>query len=283
MRRAALLLASLLLSGAARSDCPAAAAVRELAPPAAVQAAALQLVDCLREADPEQRDGLGFEQLSAWMRADRLEVATLQSLRERLLGLLDAAPDALGVQQPFAVLTLSEVARVDRLKPFLTPAQRAELVERGSAWLQGWRDYRGFDAREGWRHGVAHAADLLLQLVLNPALTDAQARRILDALGSQVLADSAHSYRFGEGARLARAAQAALARSTLDAARWTAWLDRLLQPLAEAKALDLHALTQLHNLREFLWPLYVGINEQPDAALRERLLPGLAKALKRLP
>lgn len=283
MRRAARLISALLLAVAARAECPQAAAVKELTDPAAVQTAALQLLDCLGEADPERRDGLGFEQLSTWMRADRLDRSTLQRMRVRLLTVLMKPADPLGVHQPFAVLVLSEIARVDRIKPFLDIAQRAELVDRASLWLRSWRDYRGFDEREGWRHGVAHGADLALQLALNPALVATQRRELLDALGSQALADSQHAYRFGEGARLARAAQFALAGAELDAEAWTAWLMRLVQPLAEAKSLDTRSLTQLHNLREFLWPLYVGLNEQPDAGLRERLLPALAKTLKRLP
>lgn len=35
-------------------------------------------------------------------------------------------------------------------------------------------DYRSFDERDGWRHAVAHAADLLMRLALNPALTGTQ-------------------------------------------------------------------------------------------------------------
>ena len=37
------------------------------------------------------------------------------------------------------------------------------------------RDYRGFDAKQGWRHGVAHGADLLLQLSRNRHAVDAGA------------------------------------------------------------------------------------------------------------
>lgn len=49
------------------------------------------------------------------------------------------------------------------------------------------RDLRGFDAVQGWRHGVAHGADLLLQLALNPALRRVQAEALLAAIASQVL------------------------------------------------------------------------------------------------
>jgi hypothetical protein len=48
------------------------------------------------------------------------------------------------------------------------------------------RDYRGFDTAEGWRHGVAHGADLALQLVLNPAVDKPQIERLLAAVGRQV-------------------------------------------------------------------------------------------------
>ncbi len=40
-------------------------------------------------------------------------------------------------------------------------------------------------------------------------------------------------------------------------------------------------VARMHNLSAFLMPLYVMLSETKDAAARERMLPAVAKALKR--
>ena len=176
------------------------------------------------------------------------------------------------------------MARVDRITPFLSAAERDDLLQQATSYLAGVTDRRGFDAKEGWRHGVAHGADLLMQLSLNPALDAAQQRRILDAVATQVLADGRQAYVFGEGQRLARPAFFAALRSGIEASAWAAWLQSTLAPLGPADApLDATKLIRLHNAREFLWPLYVGIAELKDEAARARLLPAVQQALNALP
>ncbi|MDR7331568.1 DUF2785 domain-containing protein [Roseateles asaccharophilus] len=248
-----------------------------------IQHLAVALLPCLAHPDPRLRDDIAFEQLSAWSRAAKLQAATLQRLRADLVAVLDAPPDAAGVHQPFAVLTLAEVARADRLQPFMTAEQRAELVARAARYLVGMRDYRGLVAGEGWRHGVAHGADLALQLGMNAALTPAQRQALLDAVTSQVLANHRHAYRFGEGQRLARAALQLQLWLKPDATAWQAWLDGLLAPLKQATAWDETAMTDLHNLRGFLWPLLAGVLDVPDTAQRDAWQAPLQKTLRRLP
>lgn len=279
----ALLLAATLVHAAAAQTCAPLAGLKDEADAARIQQQAIALLPCLASPDPKLRDDIAFEQLSAWARAARLDAATLQRLRAELRAVLDGKPDAAGVHQPFAVLALAEVARVDRLKPFLSAAERDDLVSHAARFLIGVRDYRGFTPGEGWRHGVAHGADLALQLGLNDALNAAQRQLLLEAVTRQVLADHRHAYRFGEGNRLARAALQLQLRLDPDAAAWQAWLDQLLAPLKQAKAWDETALTDLHNLREFLWPLLAGTLDVADAAQRDRLQAPLQKTLRRLP
>ncbi|MES2297559.1 MAG: DUF2785 domain-containing protein [Pseudomonadota bacterium] len=245
---------------------------------------AIAMADCLREADPVLRDDYGFEALSAWMRADKLSVPTVQALRATLQARLDG-PDPQGFARPFAALVLSEVARVDRLHPYLSPAQRAELTQAAARYLSGVRDYRGFDEREGWRHGVAHAADLMMQLALNPALGKAEHEAILAAIASQVAAKDGHFYRYGEGERLMAPVFYLARRDTLSVAEWDAWFARLPSdkvadkpdaPITEA------ALALRHNLKGFLYPLYTSLAESADAAQRGRILPFVTRTLKQL-
>ena len=284
MTHARLLPALLLALGlqATAQTCAPPAGLKDEADTARIQQQAVALLPCLASPDPKLRDETAFEQLFTWARADKLTPATLQRVRTDLVAVLDAPPDAAGVHQPFAVLVLAEVARADLLKPTLTPEQRGELVDHATRFLASVRDYRGFVPGEGWRHGVAHGADLALQLGMDDALTTAQRQALLDAVGRQVMADHQHAYRFGEGARLARAALNLQLKLNPDAAAWERWLDGLLQPLKDAKGWDQTALTDLHNLREFLWPLLASVLDLPDAAQRDKLLPPLQKALRRL-
>ena len=283
MNKAAALALLLLPALCLAQPCEPPAGLKDETDAARIQQLAVSLLPCLASPDPRLRDDIAFEQLSTWARAGRLQPATLQRLRSDLVAVLDAKPDAVGVHQPFAVLTLAEVARSDRLQPVLSPAERNDLVAHAARFLSSVSDYRGFVPGEGWRHGVAHGADLALQLGMNDALSTVQRQQLLAAVSRQVLADHRHAYRFGEGNRLARAALQLQLRLKPDAAAWQAWLDPLLLPLKQAQAWDETALTDLHNLREFLWPLLAGVLELPDAAQRELWLAPLQQTLRRLP
>ncbi|MDT9002359.1 DUF2785 domain-containing protein [Paucibacter sp. APW11] len=284
----------LLLAGAVRAECPPAGMVAQSAPPRgqlqaldaqareALQPAALALLDCLADPRPELRDEFAFETLSAWLRAGLLTPATQLALRTALLRSLAEPADAGGFRQPFAALSLAELARADRLAPVQDAAQREALLDAATRYLAGVNDRRGFTPAEGWRHGVAHGADLLYQLSMNPALTPAQQRQILRALQSQVLGGGTEFYRYGEGQRLAAPALHALLRSELDAQAWADWLDQTLAPLRSPAALDEPRLLLMHNAREFLWPLYVALAEQPDVERRNTLIAPVRRWLKQL-
>ncbi|MBA6395548.1 DUF2785 domain-containing protein, partial [Colwellia sp. BRX10-6] len=41
-----------------------------------------------------------------------------------------------------------------------TVDQRDYLVNVGTSFLTNIKDYRGFSAKTGWQHSIAHAADL---------------------------------------------------------------------------------------------------------------------------
>lgn len=287
----------LALSAAARAQCPPPgwdeAALRrlrdarfELTDDARRAALAQALLDCLADPRPALRDDIAFEALSTWLRAGRLPVAQLAALRDALLPRLTAAdPD--GVARPFAALVLAELARVDRRTPWLDAAGRTALLQAAVAYERGVRDYRGFDGVNGWRHGVAHGADWLMQLALNPALDRAALDAILGAVASQVAPPGEHFYVYGESERLARPAFQAARRGMHDEAWWTAWLGALAAPAPSSSwddALRSQAgLARRHNAQAFVQVLYVMVQESGDPALMARMRPGLLAALKALP
>jgi hypothetical protein len=250
------------------------------------QALALGLAGCLGDPDPALRDGIAYEALATWLRAEgALAPATRQALLERLTAQL-SADDAAGFEAPFAALVLSEVARTDRVSPWMTPAQRQALVDAAASYVEGIRDYRGFTDGEGWRHGVAHGADLLMQLALNPALDKPQLTRLMAASRSQVAPPGAPPYVHGESERLARPVMFALQRGLHDEAEWSAWIDALVDPAPMAGWNEAYAseagLARRHNLRGFLLALYAGLDASGSEALQARV-PAVVAGLRALP
>ena len=244
---------------------------------------ALALVDCLGDADPFVRDGIAFEALSTWMRGKQLDPGTLRKLESRLLRQLDGE-DAQGFRKPFAALVLSEVARTDRVQPWMTAEERARMAAAAAAYLGSIRDYRGYVDGEGWRHGVAHGADWALQLVLNKAVTPAQAMSLLSAIGAQVAPADGHAHAFGEPTRLARPVAYAAARGDLDQAAVDAWLSGLVAALGPPPEGTRQAAwwSRRANLENFLHALGHMVADDESATL-VALAASVRAAMRKLP
>jgi hypothetical protein len=220
---------------------------------------ATELLVCTDDPDPAIRDGVVYEGLATWLRSGQLSAETVSHLRSGLLEQLEAAPDPAGFRKPFAALILAEVARTDRIAPAFTPAEREQLVRAAAAYLSAVRDYRGFSATEGWRHGVAHGSDFVLQLVLNPNISAEQVRHMLASIAVQVAPPGEIFYIYGEPGRLARAAFYALRRGDLEASEVQAWLQGIVDPHPLAGWGDAYAsqagLARRHNTLAFLQAL----------------------------
>lgn len=230
------------------------------------QQRALELVGCLGDPDPAIRDGVAFTGLSTWLRAGSIDDPTRLALAERLLPAVEAAEDPAGFRRPFAALVLSEVVRADRLAPSFSDVLRARIVTAAAGLLETTRDYRGFDPQEGWRHGVAHGADLVLQLGVHPATTAAQAKQLLGALGTQV-APAGVAYVAGEPERLARAVFFVYRRSLLDDTFWDGWFAAVGVPAPAASWGEAFAnqagLARRHNTLAFLHAIAFAARANP--------------------
>jgi len=231
---------------------------------------AIRLLGCLDDPDPAIRDGVVFEGLSTWLRGKALSPATINALESSLSATLGGEKDAAGFRLPFAALILSEVARADRIEPVFTDEVRGDLVELAARSLTRVDDYRGFDPSEGWRHGVAHGSDLVLQLALNPRVGAPALRRLMEAAASQIAPRGAVFYTFGEPERLARAVVFAYRRGLLDAPFWEAWFENLTspKPLPDwgSAFQSLEGLAKRHNTLAFLHALsFAGRSGKDDA------------------
>lgn len=143
MSSGAIVLAAILLMApapaGAQSSFPAAQpCLGQRVPLSSVNA----LADCLSDPNPAVRDAIAFEGLSALLRSGNVEVATLRGLRDRLLVTVRQGGPAL--QTSFSVLTLAEVARTDRVKPWMSDAEREAMVQAAAGFLSSVTDYRAF-------------------------------------------------------------------------------------------------------------------------------------------
>ncbi|MBY9066059.1 DUF2785 domain-containing protein [Hyphomonas sp. WL0036] len=220
---------------------------------------ALSLLPCLADPAPILRDGVTYTTLSQMMRSKLIGPETVAAIKDDLLAVLAGPEDEDGFARPFAALALAEVARTDRIDPWMAPEERDALIAAAHTYLAGLTDYRGFSDKEGWRHGVAHTGDLLMQLSLNHALTRSQAEAILAAIAAKV-APHEHAYIFGESERLAAPVLYLAQRQNFAPDEWDAWFASLWpadDPLRQNVYGSEAALRKLHNLRAFSEAVYV--------------------------
>lgn len=258
----------------------------EIEDPARREQFARALLDCLGDPDPTLRDGVAYEGFATLLRGKQLSRDTVRHLRTALLDQLeDREADASGVRRPFAALVLSEVARADRIEETFSAAERNDLVDRASAYVRGVRDYRGFDADQGWRHGVAHGADLLMQLALNPAVADAQLLEIRSAVAAQIAPPGEHFYIYGEPGRLARPVLFLAQRGAFTEAEWSGWFEALASPAPLESWGDAFAsqegLAKLHNTKAFALAIYTDATASGEVAF-EPLASGALELLRAL-
>jgi hypothetical protein len=243
------------------------------------RAVAQALAACVAAPDPSLRDGIAFEGLQHMLRARQLDVATQTALINDLLPRLQNN-DPNGFEQPFAALVLSELARAERLNSHFTDDMRADVLDRAIAYFTGVRDYRGFDAREGWRHGVAHGADLLLQLSLNPTFGAYELTRIRDAIATQV-APEGHFYIYGEYERMAYPIVFIARRGFFSEAEWSEYFARFPRQRDDTFSSQ-NGLAWRHNVNAFLDVIYLHARLSEDAN-DDALLAGVEAAIRAMP
>lgn len=247
---------------------------------------AKQLLHCLASPDPVLRDEIAFTGLSQWLRANDFNADFYLAMFTTLTEVISAeVTDEYGVYQPFAMLMLSEVARVDRKSPFLNDVQRDHLVTVGTDFLKLIEDYRGYDSTIGWRHSVAHTADLMLQLSLNPAIKKTHLDNMLSAISGQVVAKNHHFYIYGEAKRLAMPVIYTFLNDVYTIENWQIWLDELtasapLKSWGEAYSSQ-QGLSKLHNTQSFLFAFYALIKNSQNERLAQ-MVPALEEAIKKV-
>ncbi|MBN1209190.1 MAG: DUF2785 domain-containing protein [Myxococcaceae bacterium] len=248
------------------------------------------LVSCLGSRDPELRDALAYELLTAWMRSGTLSDAALRPLSRTLVrqlsdGLGEAGKDTV-FRRTFSALVLSEVIRRDNLQPFLSSEELAQLMAAAVGYVEGEKDLRGFSDTLGWMHGVAHGADLLWRLAMSPRVQQDGLARILQAVATQV-APPEHAYIHNESDRLARVVVVVIRRGLVPPAVLARWLEAVSTPRGWAswgEAFRSEAgLARLHNTKQFLRALHAAlVLQKASGPAQEQVLPYVVSALERV-
>jgi hypothetical protein len=247
---------------------------------------AVALLGCVAEPNPKIRDGVVFEGISTWLRAGDISAETLQSLYTGLIEQISNTDDPEGFRQPFAALILSEVARTDRIEPWMTESQRKTLVLVTAKYLAGVSDYRGFSESEGWRHGVAHGSDIVLQLVLNEKVTTGQIHMLLGSVLIQIAPEGGIFYIYGEPTRLARAVSYAYLQGKVAEAEWLAWFEKVSNPAPLTNWAESYSsqagLAKRHNTLAFLQAMHfnaTAANSEQASSLAKIVLDTIVRVL----
>jgi len=250
---------------------------KEFAVPAGVPLPTLldELTQLLGNADPELRDDLGYSTLANWIYRQR--VVSVDE-RLRLLGVWENSL-SVGVgeantntvlRRSFSALALGTLVILDNETPYLSRDQFSKLLASSVKYLREERDVRGFDARVGWMHSVAHTADLLKFLARSRHLQPAEQTLILSAISdkwSAVTTPLVH----GEDERMARAVLSLAARSDFDDAAFVVWL-KAMAPTRRSTPPTVETLAMDQNRRDLLVSLFTVLSTD------RRDLPTLVRA-----
>jgi hypothetical protein len=182
-----------------------------------------ELCAMLASPDPQVRDDTAYPILALWTARGVLD-GHLTELGQRMAERLSHEE----IQaRTFAAMILAWVvlrdAHTGELAVECVPGWRAAFA----AWWRDEADLRGFDARLGWLHAVAHGADTVRAFGRSPRLGTDDLEGLLDLVVDRLFADAGYLYAHGEDDRIAYALASVLTRAELPVARATAWLDRI--------------------------------------------------------
>jgi hypothetical protein len=231
-----------------------------------------RLVALLGQTDAAVRDGIAYTLLNRWLRTQpTISDAAARLLVPRLVANLQngvgGAAESDGVfLRSFSALVLSDIALRDAASPFLSEAERADLLASALAYAGAETDLRGHTGVKGWAHAAAHIGDLLAALARNANIDQAGCKRILDAVAKLALRRHGYILHHGEDSRLARPVVEVLSRGAIDEAGFEAWARDLMAPLLErgGEAFDLGLYATQRNARNLIVSVFLVVELSPE-------------------
>jgi hypothetical protein len=236
-----------------------------------LDALAAGLAEAMADPDPRVRDGAAYAALATWIE---------RGVLDRQLNWLGTAMAARFGDPRVQARTFAALAL-------------AWVIERGAydeAWARAFADWypaetdvRGYDARLGWLHAVAHGADLLGVLGRDPRV---RPEWMLELGARRMLADTQYVWRDSEDDRLGYAMALILARPHLTIAQSTGWLDLVDQKFATAEPgpVPPYASNTIRTLRMLYLLADRGVRAEEGAppqrlAHRDKVIDHVAKSL----
>lgn len=177
-----------------------------------------ELTGMLRSPDPVVRDKQAYSVLATWISRGVLSTQQLRALGDEMVPRFG---DSEIQARTFAPLILDAIVSAGVYEPSWVPP-----YER---WYVAEDDLRGYDAKLGWLHAIAHGADLLGTLGLHSAIEPVQMLRL--GIG-RLLTPTEHVFRDMEDDRLGYALAATLTRRDLADSDAVEWLDPALRAFA---------------------------------------------------
>lgn len=218
-----------------------------------------ELNTMLGSPDPELRDDIAYSVLANWIYRQRIVPVEecqrlLRSWQANLkIGIGQQGTDAV-VLRSFSALSLGVLAILDNEAPYLDRDAFNTLLASSLAYLKDEQDVRGFDARLGWLHSVAHTADLVKFLARSRHLQPQEQAVILTAIADKLTAVSTPLVH-GEDERLARAVLSIVGRADFDEAGFAAWL-KTMAPKPQTTTPTLATLATGQNRKDLLVSLF---------------------------
>ena len=227
------------------------------------------MVEHIGSTDSELRDQLIYTTFY------RLIVENNQIETERLTELLDTCINELlfkGIGEKetdtvftrsFTTLLISLILYRDNEANFLSEAMIDDIKEKLIKYIELEEDLRGYVAGKGWAHSVAHLADTVDELVMNPKLDKEDYPEILGGLWSKVFISNS-VYTHDEDERLLLAILKMLERGLS-----VVEIEKLLQHLPDELQFHKEQLEEekywllLFNIKTFLKSFYIKINGNP--------------------
>jgi hypothetical protein len=168
------------------------------------------------------RDAQAYSTLATWIGRGVLSADQLRALGNEMVPRF--GDDEIQART-FAPLILDAIVTAGVFEPSWVPP-----FER---WYVAEDDLRGYDAKLGWLHAVAHGSDLLGTLGLHPAVEPVQMLRL--GIG-RLLTPTSYVLRDMEDDRLGRALAVTLTRADLAEADAVEWLDPAVRQLSNPPA-----------------------------------------------
>ncbi|GIH06808.1 hypothetical protein Rhe02_48750 [Rhizocola hellebori] len=208
------------------------------------------LCSMLTSPDPVVRDETAYAQL--WERIGAGEAdGRLRAVGDRQAGQL-AHPEIQA--RTFAPLILVAVLLRDEVIGELDAATVNEWRSAFADWYPHEKDLRGYDAKLGWLHAVAHGADAVEAFGRSRHLGRTELSELLEVVSARLTAPTGYLFAHGEDDRVSSAVTAVLLREELtaqDVAQWLASIEAALKamepgPFPAAKSNTIRTLNSLY-------------------------------------